>query len=326
MAPSDTDLSRLPGLTTAPLTAADLDDWAALVNALAVADQTGEFYQPADLAEELAAADFDARQDSWLVRSEGEAVGYVKVSVPLEAGHDARAEAWIEGGVLPQHRGRGIGRALMGVAEERARVLLTQRHPGRVGVLRSGGGIDGASARPMLEHRGYQPVRWFNLLRRPLPGADLAPVDLPAGVTLQPWTDDLQEAVHAAHDAAFADHWGSGPHTADQWREHWTSRSSRRELSFAAVDEDGVVLAYAGTGQWVERELYVNIVGTIRSARGQGLGHAVLSRVLAEAAATGRYDRIELEVDSASPTGAGRLYAGLGFEPARTTSVHERTA
>lgn len=84
------------------------------------------------------------------------------------------------------------------------------------------------------------------------------------------------------------------------------------------------MLAYALTGQWVDRELYVSLVGTRQSARGRGLARAVLEATVASAADSGRYDLVELGVDSDHPSGAGRLYASVGFTPVRTTAAYAK--
>ncbi|MDO5630008.1 MAG: GNAT family N-acetyltransferase, partial [Mobilicoccus sp.] len=91
-----------------------------------------------------------------------------------------------------------------------------------------------------------------------------------------------------------------------------------------ALDDDGDVIAYVLTSQWTPRELYVNLVGTVASARGRGLAAACMARTLRLAAVSGDYDTIGLEVDSDSPTGATRLYERLGFTLARTFASMER--
>ncbi|MDO5628869.1 MAG: GNAT family N-acetyltransferase, partial [Mobilicoccus sp.] len=70
-------------------------------------------------------------------------------------------------------------------------------------------------------------ARYFNELERPLPGADLPATEVD-GVTLLTPTDEHEEAVRLAHNAAFADHWGSTPSSPERWRDFWSSRSMRR--------------------------------------------------------------------------------------------------
>jgi len=57
---------------------------------------------------------------------------------------------------------------------------------------------------------------------------------------------------------------------------------------------------------------YVEYIGVSRRARGRGVAKALLHSVIAEAASRGR-DRVGLEVDADSPTGADQLYSSMGW-------------
>ncbi len=50
-----------------------------------------------------------------------------------------------------------------------------------------------------------------------------------------------------------------------------------------------------------------------RDARGRGVAKSLLHTVIADAAERGR-DRVGLEVDASSPTGADGLYRSMGWE------------
>ena len=100
--------------------------------------------------------------------------------------------------------------------------------------------------------------------------------------------------------------------------------SARHDLSTVALSSEGEVLAYVLCGEWVDRELYVNIVGTVPSARGRGLAADALRRTISLAAATGEFDLIGLDVDSESLTGATRLYERVGFVLKHQTMAMQR--
>lgn len=321
-----------PGPTTSPtapgpayrwthLTAADVPAWAGLTNLLARVDGTEEFYEPEDLAEELAETGVDPAQDTWAVWAGDQLVAYGQVRVGLLPDHDGEARCWVSGGVHPDHRGRGIGRQLMDLMEERARAVAAQRLPGRHAYLRADGGREGASVRPLLEHRGYRVVRYFTHMVRDLPGEPLQ-VPAPDGVTVRAATDADEAAVLRAHNAAFVDHWGSAETDPAVWHDRWSGRAARTALSTVAVDDDGAVLAYVLAAGFVPRELYVALVGTVPAARGRGLARACLARTIVAAGESGGYDLVDLEVDSDSPTGATRLYEALGFRPRFTTAAY----
>ena len=68
---------------------------------------------------------------------------------------------------------------------------------------------------------------------------------------------------------------------------------------------------------------YVDYIGVIGLARGRGVAKGLLRTVIADAAARGR-DRVGLEVDADSPTGADRLYRGMGWETSYVTESWHR--
>jgi ribosomal protein S18 acetylase RimI-like enzyme len=305
----------------ARLRAEDVPAWAELTNLLARVDETEEFYEPEDLAEELEEHEFDPELDSWAIWEGDRLVGYGQLRVRLT--NDGESLAHLSGGVHPEHRGRGLGRALMAEMEARAVAVSDQRHPGAAQLWRAPGNLEGASVRPMLAHRGYEPVRYWNEMKRVL---SREPVPVPeVGALLVSPTDEHEEATRLAHNSAFKDHWGSGEISSQGWHDKWVSRASRMDVSTLALDTDGAVLAYVLVGQWVPEEAYVNLVGTAPMARGRGLAHAALLRTVGLAAAVG-YDYIALDVDSASATGATRLYEKAGFHLAKTTASYQRAA
>ncbi|MBO3101310.1 GNAT family N-acetyltransferase [Cellulomonas fengjieae] len=297
----------------------DVVAWSELTNLLATVDRTEEFYAPEDLAEELEEQDFDRVRDSIAVWDGDRLVGYGQLRLSAALTAEGYVRANLDGGVHPQWRARGIGTELMDRMEPRARALSAQRHPGAPLQLRSSGRLEGDPVRPMLEHRGYSVVRYFTEMARPLPGTPIAATD----PRVEPYRPDLADAVRLAHNDAFATHWGSTAQTVEQWTHMVTSRSFRPETSRIVRDGD-VVLAYVLTAQWVPRELYVSLVGTRQSARGGGLARACLAGTVAAAAASGDYDVVELEVDSVNPTGAGEMYASLGFVETRTTATYAK--
>lgn len=308
----------------------DVTAWASLTNVLADVDETEEFYEPEDLAEELGESGLDPALDTWAVWDGQQMVAFGMVRVAVHLDHDGRVRCYLGGGVHPEHRGRGIGRQLMDDMERRGAQLAAERHPGRPAFWRADGGLEGSSVRALLEHRGYAIVRYFNQMTRALPGQPLraegtkVTLEAPPGIRLASPDDSMEEALRVSHNEAFRDHWGSTEQSAEGWHDHWTSRSSRPALSSLAIDGAGRPLAYVMCGQWVDRELYVNLVGTVPDARGRGLAMACLGRTIELASAAGDYNRIELHVDSVSPTGATRLYERLGFSVKKTFASYQR--
>ncbi len=300
------------------LTAESVPAWTELVNLLGEVDGTGEQHSEADLAEELGAADVDPLRDSLAVWAGDRLVAYALVRVGTGLTHgEGHVRAGLGGGVHPGYRGQGIATALFERTEPRALQLAAERHPGAPVDLRVEAGLETDPVRAVLADRGYSPARYFTVMSRPLPGDPVPPPD----PRTRPLTQDLHEATRLAHNEAFTSHWGSAPASPERWQSVVSGHSARPAFARIATDGHGTVLAYCTTSQWTEKELYVTLVGTRPTARGQGLARAVLTATIAAAAADGQFRAIELDVDSINPHGAGALYASLGFTPVRTTAT-----
>ncbi|WP_165617675.1 GNAT family N-acetyltransferase [Klenkia soli] len=299
------------------LTDADTPAWAELTEVLARHDGTDEVYGADDLREELREHGFDPAQDSWAVHDGDALVAYGQLRTSTAPTAEGWGRATLGGGVHPRWRGRGVGTELLRRMETRARTLLAARHPGRTLQLRADGGPAGSDTSALLSRHGYRPARWFVDMQLDLRTQTPPPVDDRTEV----FTPHLAEATRLAHNDAFATHWGSTAQSPEQWRDFVAARSTRADDSFVVRDHDGTVLAYALTAEWVDRELYVSLVGTRQGARGQGLARAVLTSVVGAAARSGRYDVVDLGVDSENPGGAHQLYTSVGFAPVRTTAV-----
>lgn len=298
------------------LSAGCVREWARLTNLLAEVDGTEEFYDAEDLAEELVEPGVDAARDTVAVWDDGALIGFGQLRVkPGPAG--GNHSAMLVGGVHPDHRGRGIGARIMDLLEPRALQLGVERGPGVPVHLRVPGGIEGASVRRLLEHRGYAIERYYRELERPIPGA---PVAEPA-VPVTPYSAELSEQVRLAHNDAFSTHWGSTPRDVPRWQSYVGSRSFRPGAGFVCLSDDGRVLAYTLVCEWVPGEAWVDLVGTRQEARGRGLARACLSACLRSLAGQG-FTVAGLSVDSENAQGAGALYSSVGFELQRVVASY----
>ena len=68
---------------------------------------------------------------------------------------------------------------------------------------------------------------------------------------------------------------------------------------------------------------YVSYLGVLEAARGRGVAKGLLNTIIADAAVRGR-DRVGLEVDADSPTGAAGLYTSMGWETKYVTESWHR--
>ncbi|MCO1655926.1 GNAT family N-acetyltransferase [Pseudonocardia humida] len=296
-----------------PLRPSDAATWAELLAAAEAVDRLGRHYDAQDCALELADPDLDHERDAVLVLDGDRPVACQVLWVRGPVGEQV-VEA--DGVVHPDHRGRGIGTALVGVARDRA-VELGARLDVRVAESMP-------AAVAMAERSGLVPVRWWSELRRDLAAPVVAP-PVPEGVELHMLGPDYDgarwdRALCTARNASFADHFGSVPDELETFVHHRTAnRNFRSECSIAARTPDGVVVGFvlceefaAATARTGRRDLYVDTVGTVPSWRGRGLAAALLARVLGRARELG-YASSSLTVDATNPTGALGVYGRAGY-------------
>lgn len=187
--------------------------------------------------------------------------------------------------VDPAAQGRGIGRALVGAAEEwmRAHGAAEARFAGNPPCY-AWPGIDVryTPAACLAESLGYEQYRVAWNMTAGLPArydeaeheADLAKLAA-AGVTVAAAPAGNRGAV-----AAFV---------REQWNDKWAWEAEQATgLHYAFRDgasRDGEILGFAA---WGARPLWFGPMGTAAAARGLGVGRVLLRRCLAEQAAAGQ--------------------------------------
>ena len=253
-------------------------------------------FSQADLEDEW--SDLDLERNALVIRDGERIVGYGALR---EQGELWRAEAYVH----PDAFGRGIGRLIATELDALAAVRGARR-------IQNGVFEVDAAARTLLESLDYAAVRVFRELRVELDAPPPAPA-WPAGLQIVPFEPERDARdFHAAHQEAFTDHWDYAPRDFDEWSASHLD-SERFDPSLWCVVRDGDEVA-AGTictadtygGGWV------HALFTRRPWRKQGVGAALLRDAL------GRFwERDErsvgLGVDSASGTGAFRLYERAGM-------------
>jgi ribosomal protein S18 acetylase RimI-like enzyme len=176
-------------------------------------------------------------------------------------------------------------------------------------------------SRPVAESEAGlvpDPARWeqdavtFRLVRRDAAG--------------QPDEADLR-AVHDVLEGAFADHFNSREEAFDEFvarlRQDPGHRWDHWWLAELGPDPVGAL-----AGSQLETEggpdgSYVDYLGVLAAARGRGVAKGLLRTIIADAATRGR-DRVGLEVDADSPTGAGGLYVAMGWQTKYVTESWHR--
>lgn len=317
----------MPDPLIRPVTEADLDTVLDLVNRTRASDGIAEVLSMEELVDDLTGDQGDMASDSLLAEVDDEVVAYVHT---LYLPSEVRLErCYVNGVVAPEHRRRGLGRVLLDWGTRRAGEQLRSSGSDLPKYIRVDTYDFVESAHRLYARLGFEPVRYFDQLLRPL--ADLPPLERTEieGITITPWTEERSEEVRAVKNEAFADHWGSTPTSRARWETRMKASTTRLDLSWIAVNDDDEVVAYcindrfeaddAVTGR---REAWIGNVGTLRRYRRRFIASALMIRSLHAFAADG-LDHAILGVDSDNPTGAPSLYRGLGFEPHTRTITHE---
>lgn len=317
------DLPALPeGLTARPLQADDVAPVAAVLTASEQLDDTGEYPDADDLAEWWTGWNADLARDGVAVTdSAGLVVGYATaLASPTYRGS---FQVHLEGRVRPDHRGQGVGRALLGWQLERGQAVHAERHPEEPARLKVGVPEAMTSLESLVRRAGLTAERWYRAMERPL--ADLPEAKEVPGLQVVPFTWDRDDEVRCAHNASFTEHHGSSERDPATWQSLMTGqRAFRPDLSVVAL-EDGAVVGYAlsyiyeadasATGR---RVLHLGQIGVLPQARGRGVATAVIAAALRAGAQDGCVASA-LDVDSGNVTGALRLYEALGFRTIRTS-------
>lgn len=276
-----------------------------------------------ELREELDDDRIPFRTQVRVAELHGEVVGYIYA---LHLPSDVKEErCYLFGNVDPVHRGQGVGRALMTWGIEQGRALLASSGRDLPRHLRAQIAESAGATRNLMLAMGFVPVRYVDDLFRSLDHLPaVADVD---GITIVAWPHDRDEEIRREKNAAFMDHWGSTPSSANDWQQQVRGFGARADLSFVALDDDGRVIGHALNYRYeADDELlgrsegWIDSLATLEEWRGRGVASALILRSLLAFRDAG-LTHAALSVDSENPTGASRLYRTLGFEPSARSIV-----
>ncbi|WP_420642200.1 GNAT family N-acetyltransferase [Candidatus Leptofilum sp.] len=268
----------------------------------------------------------DSAQDMIVAEVHGEMVGYGRCSWEQEVDGDRIYFYFAH--LLPAWRDEGIRRAMLQFNEDRLRAIAAT-HPND-GKRWLGGWAAETETHweNLLLTHGYKPIRYFMEMVRPTLD-DIPNLPLPAGIEVRRGTLEAWRQIWEAMREAFQDHWG---HT--KWPEEefvgWSKDPNfNPNLWQVAWDGDEVAGGVLNFINQVENETYDRKRGYTedifvrRPWRKQGLAKALIARsfqVLKDEGMT----EAALSVDAENPTGAVRLYTGLGFETVKQSAAYRK--
>jgi mycothiol synthase len=252
----------------------------------------------------------DREQDFAVVESpDGELCGFLSVEA-----EPPFAEVFALGIVAPAFHGLGLGAAIVSENERRARRFEALADPNARMLIRAGALADEPRVSALLSSQGYREVRRFELRRVDFADAPAPPRDV-EGISVRGFRPEEARHLYEAHVDAFADHWGEGEETYEDFRHHQLDAPDYDAgLWFVAWDGDelaGYVGAHEKSREDPSRG-YIALLGVRRPYRRRGLGEALLLEAFRALYARGRRGA-DLHVDADSLTGAPRLYARVGM-------------
>jgi GNAT superfamily N-acetyltransferase len=236
------------------------------------------------------------------------------------------------GRIHPEHTNKGIGSYLLGWAEERARLSISQAPPdARILLMGSILAIN-SPARQLFENNHYHYTRYSLRMVINLDSPPLPPV-WPEDIQIRTLNgeNDLRPVFTAAHEA-FKDHWGYIERPFEEEYQRWlhyqkTDKDFDPSLWFIAWDGDEI----AGVSICRPKVLddpdmgWVGSLSVRRPWRRRGLGLALLRHSFGELYGRG-LRKAGLGVDAENLSGALRLYekAGMHSDPNRQFIAYEK--
>ena len=263
--------------------------------------------------------EFDPRRDLLLALIDGTIVGASQTDVRTRAlGPNHQVEGWVS----PAFRRRGLGRALLHWAEDRAReVALVDGRTGERS-LSSWPDEEQTGAVALYESEGYAIVRYGFMMVRDL-SEPIPELSLPAGLEMRPVDPADHRRIWDADTEAFRDHWNPGERTDADFEGWFASPDIDTGLWRVAWEGDEVAGSVMNCIYPEENETlgvsrgWLDHVSVRRPWRRRGVASALIAdslRAIRDAGMT----EAALGVDAESLTGALRVYENLGFRRART--------
>jgi len=279
--------------------------------------ETGESDLDADFVrDQWSKPGVELSEDAWVVTDPNETI---VAHANLSPEGEGKLKS-IAGVVHPEHRGRGIGSALLDRLEARASDRL-RGIP--AGILHTAVNVSDPAAAALVRSRGFEYVRTFRHLQIDLDGSPRDPGDSPAGIKIRGIEPERDlRRIHAIFVEAFSQEWGYRVIPFEEWVGLEVETASYDpSLWLLATDGDEAVGALSGV-VWGHRG-WVGELGVRPPWRGRGIASALLRRAFATFASRG-LARVMLNVDSENSTGAVRLYEGVGMRTLRAWDVYEK--
>ncbi|MFG2843017.1 GNAT family N-acetyltransferase [Kitasatospora sp. NPDC048296] len=258
--------------------------------------------EPDRIAADLTLPGLDLAVDTFLVHDSAESLV---------------GRAWVHGGrrsavdVHPDHRGKGLGSALLDWVEARARRAGSERLSQTVS-------DSDRAAVELLRSRGYEPFVAQWLLEIAMPAEPVVPGP-PPGITLRFFQPGDERAAYQLTEDAF-DEWQKRRKSYEEWARHTVERDTfapaLSPVAFAGDQMVGAVLSLDVPGT---DEGYVERVAVRRDHRNRGIARMLLRESFR---AFYRQGHRTCTLWTHSETGALSLYQRVGMTVRRSSAVY----
>jgi len=231
-------------------------------------------------------------RDTWLVFAGEKAVAYGEVTV-------ANGKAYIEGCVVREHVGKGLGSFLLRAGEDVARGATS---------FELGSFAQDGCASQLAQLNGYAEVRTMHRMKIDLSSRpSLVSLD---GVTIRSMRSGEEQLVYENVHAAFAENGDWDATSYEEWRRQ---RFERDDASFELYMTAWCGSELVGSAQGLNRgEGWISAIAVLPSFRRRGIGNALLHATMVALYDAG-VRTIGLGVASDNASGALGIYERAGF-------------
>ena len=334
---SATDVTIRPFPTNGPLPVGvvlrhlrapdDLHDMNAIANAIRIAEGTSFSTTDEQFAEFYAAPPgSDPATDVAVAEIEGRIVGYGRAAWHEEL--DGIRIYEVIPFLDPTRIGQELFIAMVDSLEARLHTIAAD-HPAGGRFFETFGGDLAPERDALLRAHGYEPIRYFFSMLRPSVD-DLPDAPLPDGLEIREVRAEDLEAIWAADQEAFRDHWGFFPGDDKEYERFRTDPvQSDTSLWRVAWDGDqvaGQVRSFINAEEndrHGRRRGYTEHISVRRPWRRRGLARALIGASFPLLRARGMTEAA-LGVDTENTSGALRVYEGCGFQPISRTATYRK--
>ncbi|MEE9299397.1 MAG: GNAT family N-acetyltransferase [Acidimicrobiia bacterium] len=251
----------------------------------------------------------------------GEIVGYTRVFWWIEEATSDRVLGFI-GWTHPEVRDLAVESALVAWSESRLREIAVGRPTDRGQVLQTWAEEPEREKTLVLREAGFEISQTYTLMTRSLDDP-IPECPLPAGLEFKPVTEADRRRVWEADQEAFRDHVGFAAGTEQDFQEF--ANRPNFDPGFWKVAFDGEQIAGQVLGYFDAEENaalglergWTEWISTQRAWRGKGVAKAAITESMRMFKQMGMTE-VALEVHTTNPTGAYRLYEGLGYRVVQT--------